>query len=238
MEFKAPRFKNFEFAFSRVTVILGANGSGKSRFLRDLRDAIPGLTGGSKAVFIEGGRTIKIQDVLQFDARNFQHYDRLESAERQWEEKRTKSLADRVFDALVVLEKRDLQLKARHSDAVEHWHEGGGKGPYPTRQRAPLARLFDLFSEIFPQITLSFDHDARRLTAHKHGEHYGPSGLYEVEKKVLSILADLIELDETHRVIIADEPELNLHPELAERLWNLVENEFPEKTFIYATHSL
>lgn len=238
MQFKAPRFNNFEFTFERVSVVLGANGSGKSRFLRDLRDAIPSLTDGSKAVFIEGGRTITIQDVLQLDARNFQHYDRLESAERQWENKRAKSLADRVFDALVVLEKRDLQLKARHSDAVEQWQHDGGKGPYPVRPRAPLARLFDLFSEIFPQITLSFDHDARRLTAHKHGEKYGPSGLSDGEKQVLSILADLIELDAAHKVIIADEPELNLHPELAERLWSLVENEFPDKTFIYATHSI
>lgn len=217
--------------------MLGANGAGKSRILTELRDAIV-KSGGTKPVFIEGGRTIKIEDVLKLDAKNFQQYDRLESAEAQYESKRAKSLADRVFDALVVLEKRELQLKAKHSDDVEVWQSRGGLGAYPKRQRPPLSRLFDLFTEIFPQISLSFDYQARRLSASKGGQPYGPSSLSDGEKQVFSILADLIELAGTHSVIIADEPELNLHPELAERLWTLIENEFPDKTFIYATHSI
>ena len=31
---------------------------------------------------------------------------------------------------------------------------------------------------------------------------------------------------------------MNLHPELAERIWTLIENEYPEKIFIYASHSI
>lgn len=88
-----------------MNVILGVNGSGESQFLSELRDAIPGLLGGGKAVYIEGGRTIKIADVIKFDARNFQQYDKLETALSKYESKRLQSLADRVFDAIVVLEK-------------------------------------------------------------------------------------------------------------------------------------
>jgi energy-coupling factor transporter ATP-binding protein EcfA2 len=143
-----------------------------------------------------------------------------------------------VFDALVVLEKRELALKAQHSDAVQAWDIAGRSGPLPSKPRAPLARLFELFTEIFPQIALSYDYDARRLSAHKNGQLYGPSTLSDGEKQVFSVLADLIELDDAYNVIIADEPELNLHPELAERLWTLIEQEFPEKLFVYATHSI
>lgn len=238
VKYQAPRFNGFLFEFGRINVILGANGSGKSRLLSELRDAVPGLLSGTKAVYIEGGRAIKLEDVLKLDAKNFQHFDKLESAFKQWDRKRTSSLADRVFDALVVLEKRELALKAQHSDAVEAWNATGRSGPYPTRPRAPLARLFELFTELFPQIELSYDYDARRMSAHKNGQKYGPSTLSDGEKQVFSVLADLIEIDEAHRVIIADEPELNLHPELAERLWTLVENEFPDKLFVYATHSI
>jgi len=106
------------------------------------------------------------------------------------------------------------------------------------RAQPPLDHLFELFNEIFPQITLTYDSHARRLAAQKNGESYGPSSLSDGEKQVFSILADLIGLDETYKLIVADEPELNLHPELAERLWTLIENEFPDKTFIYATHSI
>ena len=138
MKHVSARNGGFEFTFSRINVILGANGSGKSKFLTELKDSVSSLTGGGKAVYIEGGRTIKIKDVLQLDHTNVGAYDRLESAMAHYENKRSVSLADRVFDSLVVLEKRDLQLKSQHSDAVEKWVEDGQKGAYPKRKQPPL----------------------------------------------------------------------------------------------------
>lgn len=238
MKHISSRYPEFHFNFGRVNVILGANGSGKSQFLAELRDAIPKIKVGKKAVFIEGGRTIKIDDVIKFDARNFQQYDKLETAISQYESKRLKSLADRLFDAIVVLEKKEMTLKSRHSDQVERWNSEGRTGDYPCRPVAPLSRVFEMFSEIFPQIALRFDYEAKRMSATKGDQTYGPSKLSDGEKQVFSVLADLVELDDSYDVIIADEPELNLHPELAERLWTLIENEFQDKTFIYATHSI
>lgn len=168
MNYTSPRFGNYEFRFGRINVLLGANGTGKSKVLAEIRDWIA-KAGGTKPVFIEGGRTIKLEDVLKLDAKNFQQYDRLESAIAQYERKRAKSLADRVFDALVVLEKRELQLKARHSDEVEVWAVGARSSDYPKRPPAPLGRLFELFTEISPQIVLTFDYEARRLSANKGG---------------------------------------------------------------------
>jgi energy-coupling factor transporter ATP-binding protein EcfA2 len=139
---------------------------------------------------------------------------------------------------LIVLDKKDAQLKSAHSDAVEKWVKSGQQGECPKRKQPPLEHLFELFTEIFPRISLSYNADARQLWAEKDGSRYGPSGLSDGEKQVFSILADLIELEDDHDLIVADEPELNLHPELAERVWTLIENEFPLKHFIYATHSI
>lgn len=238
MKHSSARYANYTFDFQRVNVILGANGSGKSKLLTEIKDQATALTGGFKAVYIEGGRTIKIKDILQVDHTNFGQFDRYESALAHYNNKRSTSLADRVFDSLVVLDKRDANLKSQHSDAVDKWISDGQMGNVPRRSQPPLEHLFELFSEIFPQITLSYDTHSRRLSAQKHGQTYGPSSLSDGEKQVFSILADLIELDDSHRLIVADEPELNLHPELAERLWTLLENEFPDKTFVYATHSI
>lgn len=85
---------------------------------------------------------------------------------------------------------------------------------------------------------LQFNTEARRLIANKNGVNYSPSQFSDGEKQVFSILADFIGLSESHKIIIVDEPELNLHPELAERIWTLIENEYPDKTFIYASHSI
>jgi ATPase subunit of ABC transporter with duplicated ATPase domains len=52
IKYRAPRFDGFLFEFGRINVILGANGSGKSRLLSELRDAVPGVLSGTKAVYI------------------------------------------------------------------------------------------------------------------------------------------------------------------------------------------
>jgi ABC-type hemin transport system ATPase subunit len=75
MKHISSRYNNYEFDFGRVNVILGANGAGKSTFLQDLKGHIATILPGAKAVYIEGGRTIKITDVLQLDHRNVQQYD-------------------------------------------------------------------------------------------------------------------------------------------------------------------
>jgi len=238
LEHQSVRYSGYVFDFERVNVILGANGAGKSKLLTEIRDNSLQITDGKKVVYIEGGRTIKIRDVLQLDHTNYGQFDRYESAFSTYQSKRNQFLAERVFDALIVLDKKEAQLKSAHSDAVERWIEAGHIGECPKRKQPPLEHLFELFTEIFPRISLSYSAEARQLWAEKDGSRYGPSGLSDGEKQVFSILADLIELEDDHNLIIADEPELNLHPELAERVWTLIENEFPLKYFIYATHSI
>lgn len=238
LEHQSNRYDGYIFDFQRINVILGANGAGKSKLLTEIRDNVGKITSGKKAVYIEGGRTIQIRDILQLDHSNFGQFDRFESAMITYQSKRDQLLASRVFDALIVLDKKETQLKIAHSDSVEKWMEEGQTGKYPKRKQPPLEYLFELFSEIFPSILLSYNVDARQLWAEKYGNRYGPSGLSDGEKQVFSILADLIGLEDDYDLIIADEPELNLHPELAERVWTLIEDEFPNKHFIYSTHSI
>lgn len=237
MKYISQKYDGFEFEFSAVNVFLGANGVGKSTFLNEIRQHFVNQ-GQNNLVYVEGGRTIKINDTLQLNRQNFQQYDRLDQAKSQHENKRKSSLANRVFDALIVLDKQGQEEKSRHSDAVEEWVKSGSKGDCPTRSQPPLDKMFEMFNEIFPLIELTFNTEARKLIATKNEVQYSPSQFSDGEKQVFSILADFIGLNEDHQIIIVDEPELNLHPELAERIWTLIENEYPEKIFIYASHSI
>lgn len=237
MKYISQKYEGFEFEFSAVSVILGANGAGKSTLLNEIRQHFINQ-GLNNFVYVEGGRTIKINDTLQLSRQNFQQYDRLDQTKAQHENKRKLSLADRVFDALIVLDKQGQEEKSRHSDNVEKWIESGSNGDCPTRSQPPLDKMFEMFNEIFPLIELTFNTEARKLIANKNGVEYSPSQFSDGEKQVFSILADFIGLNEAHEIIIVDEPELNLHPELAERIWTLIENEYPGKIFIYASHSI
>jgi len=62
-----------EFAMGRINVFLGANGTGKSKLIEELRNRAPTYLPEHTVVYIEGGRAIQMFDSLEVDARNFSH---------------------------------------------------------------------------------------------------------------------------------------------------------------------
>ena len=76
------------------------------------------------------------------------------------------------------------------------------------------------------------------MRCRKNNNEYGPTGLSDGEKQVFSILVDIIELTDSNSILFVDEPELNLNPGLANRLWSSIEALLPDAVFIYATHSV
>lgn len=238
MQFTCTQLNNQPLELSRVTVLLGANGSGKSSVLKEVIDNVSTLCPGKKAVYVEGGRAINLQNTLQLTRQNFNQYQDYTKAKSTYEGKRQSKLSERVYDALMVLERKELAIKAKHSDDVEHWNESGQEGDCPIREMPPLERLFLLFQEIFPRLRIVYDPNAKTIEVKKGSAKYSISEMSDGEKQCFSILADFVELEDEYQLIVVDEPELNLHPELADRVWNLVEAEFPDKVYCYASHSL
>jgi ABC-type cobalamin/Fe3+-siderophores transport system ATPase subunit len=233
MEYVASTHGNYKFVFPRITVVLGANGSGKSTLLRAIKDVHP-------SVYVEGGRTIAINDVVQLTRQNFNQYQNLDKTLTQYRKKRSSKLVDRIFDAIMVLIQQEQTLKDAHSDAVVAWEKHGRLGELPKRAQPPLEKLFEQYNEVFSHIHLSYNKSNGRVTVvnDNAAEPYGPSVLSDGEKQVFSLMADMLQLEDEYNVVVVDEPELNLHPELAERLRALLESEYQEKHFIYATHSI
>lgn len=238
MKFKSQKLGGVEILLSRITVILGANGAGKSSVLNEAKQNVENIFPGKKVVYVEGGRAIDLKNSLRLTRQNFENYQDYEKAKDTYEKKRAKSLSDRVYDALMVLERKEMAIKAEHSDAVEKWHYGDKQGPCPIRETPPLERLFGLFHEIFPRLRIEYDASKKTINVRKGGEKYTITNMSDGEKQVFSILADFVELGDDYGLVIVDEPELNLHPELAERIWQTIEAEFPDRVYCYATHSL
>jgi energy-coupling factor transporter ATP-binding protein EcfA2 len=139
---------------------------------------------------------------------------------------------------LLLIDKLGDEIEINHSRAVTQWQNSGRNGECPTREQPPLDRLFDLFTEIFPSITLEYNSSNKQLRCKKNGQVYPPSQLSDGEKQIFSLLADIVILGGDNRLVLADEPELNLNPGLANRFWDLIEYELPNSVFVYATHSV
>lgn len=233
------RHPDKKFTFKRVNILLGANGTGKSKTLQELRDRANEFYPGKTIVYVEGGRSIALTDTLEVNRQNFETYKTLEKTENAHKKKRTTTLSSRVFDALMLLDRKGQEIKDKHSDKVDEWQKNGQQGQPPVREEPPLNKLFKLFSEIFPTITLNLNSQSKKITCKKNSSSpYSPILLSDGEKQVLSILADIAILAEPKSLILVDEPELNLNPSLASRVWETIENDLPECVFTYATHDV
>jgi energy-coupling factor transporter ATP-binding protein EcfA2 len=236
---KLSRLPDQEFIFNRINILLGANGTGKSKLLKELRDRSANFYGARTVIFVEGGRTIKLTNSLQLNRNNFQQYGTLQTANTTFQNKRKTTLSDRVMDALLLLDRMGQEIRGTHSDKVNEWQKKGCAGIMPVREEPPLNKLFTLFSEIFPSIQLTLNQADKTISCIKNGSSpYPPSELSDGEKQVLSILADIAILGDENSLILVDEPELNLNPALACRVWDTIENDLPNCVFIYTTHNV
>lgn len=224
----------------KINVFLGANGTGKSKLLAELKENIGGVLPEHQVLNIEGGRALQMFDSLELDRSNYNNYRTYDQTYKGYQQKRSGTLQSRLFDGLKTLEQLGESEKIDHSDAVAEWQDTDPSdlSGIPRRPVAPMDRVFESFSDIFPAISLTYYPGERRLRCTKSGNRYGPTSLSEGEKQVFSVLVDVVELAGEKTVLFVDEPELNLHPSLANRLWASVESMLPDAVFIYATHSV
>ena len=229
------------FNFKRVNVVLGANGTGKSKLLNELKEQAHSIfnRAPNKIIYVEGGRAITINGSLQLNRNNFQQYQTPATATSTRVGKLKSTISSRIQDGLILLDVRGQELKSKHSDQVHEWAATGSTGDCPSRPAPPIEDLIRLFQEIFPKISLVFNESNKTLTCSKDGSApYDLSELSDGEKQVIAILSDIALLAEEESVIIVDEPELNLNPSLAIKLWHTIEQELSEAIFIYASHSV
>lgn len=239
IKLKTAKFPDTELALGKVTVFLGANGTGKSMLMKDFKNNGDGYFSGRDIVYVEGGRTISIPSTVALDRNNYNSHKTVEQSRLTHSGMRKGTLAKRVTEALILLDKEGDELGIKHSDAVSKWQENGSVGECPKRPRPPLDLLFDQFHTIFPSIKLGFQAGSKNFFCKKNGgPEYSPNELSDGEKQVLSILADIAHTADINSLIIVDEPELNLNAGLACRLWETIEAELEGAIFIYATHDI
>jgi energy-coupling factor transporter ATP-binding protein EcfA2 len=227
----------FRAEFGRINVLLGSNGTGKSKIL-DAIKGNPGIFGTRTDVaYVEGGRTFTIPQSLALSKQTI-GYAQLDTVQQSHKNKRSQKLTDRITEALFALERQGDAEYRNHSNAVEQWAREGQKGTAPRRSEPPLDQLCAVFSSVFPEITLKID-GSKNIHFSKNGSApYQPAALSDGEKQVFCLVADLLLLSRGNPLIVVDEPELNLHPSLAIDLWTLIESTLPDAMFVYATHSV
>ncbi len=102
-------------------------------------------------------------------------------------------------------------------------------------QLAPFKKAFGQL--LAPKELLSADPKRHHLDYAYEGQQLPVTSLGSGEQEVVNIVFDFILRNPSHSIILFDEPELHLHPELSFKLLRALETIGEQNQFIFCTHS-
>ncbi len=208
----------------RQTVIIGANGAGKTRFARRLASAILASPDSRPLFNVSAIKAL-------YDPRPVAHsIDTLyEATVPEGRRDPDATQLERLMGLLVHDEMVNLfSYKASHAAGLKAQLK-------PTR----LDALIELWQEVFPdnRILISSGRMLFSRPDDSDSGAYSATALSAGEKAVIYYIGAILYAPKGAAVMI-DSPEMFLHPSLMQSLWNRIELLRPDCAFIYITHDL
>ena len=226
--FKVIKLFSFIAKIDSTTVIIGANGAGKTSLINELRknsiDEMYVLPAQKLLYFVSNihdrngiSRERYIQDLKKVDLK-YETIDLYQSKiENDFSNKFTKLITLLVKDYTNIVTRRsrkEKNLPLTLWDRVEH-----------------------IWNQIFPEIIFELEPDDRVIKVEKNGSKYSINGLSDGERCVLFYIGNVL-LAPENSYIIVDEPETFLNAAVYNELWDLLISERPDCQFIFASHNM
>lgn len=202
-------------------VMIGANGSGKSTFSRQLNGKI------SSNVSI-----LSAQHLLVYNKQNNIPASKGEISDLRSFQKNSKMSSDSNFAALIGNDMNKLitTLIAEHTDKALEYYAG------EDRKKSFLEMTIEIWQELIEHRELLLERGS--ISAQIPGQPPYPfNSLSDGEKAVFYYVGHIL-LVEPNSYIIVDEPENHLHMAICNKLWDKLEQIRTDCKFIYLTHNL
>ena len=230
-----------EILSNQSFVIIGANGSGKSRLGKYIEDN----TSDGNSYRISAQRALTIPDFVSL--KSFEEASDLllyGTTDKNTIEQKNKGFKwgwngyeNKLIDDFDNLLSSVFALKNKENDKfVQACKENERLGiQHPNAPITIIDRIIEIWTNIMPhrEIILA---DAKVAAKH-HGVEYHGRNLSDGERVALYLLAQSLCVPDGY-VIIVDEPEIHLHKSVMIKLWDSIEEYCPNKTFVYITHDL
>ena len=226
--FKVIKLFSFIAKIDSTTVIIGANGAGKTSLINELRknsiDEMYVLPAQKLLYFVSNihdrngiSRERYIQDLKKIDLK-YETIDLYQTKiENDFSNKFTKLITLLVKDYTNIVtrkSRKEKDLPLTLWDRVEY-----------------------IWNQIFPEIIFELEPDDRVIKVEKNGSKYSINGLSDGERCILFYIGNVL-LAPENSYIIVDEPETFLNAAVYNELWDLLISERPDCQFIFSSHNI
>jgi len=226
--FKVIKLFSFIAKIDSTTVIIGANGVGKTSLINELRknsiDEMYVLPAQKLLYFVSNihdrngiSRERYIQDLKEVDLK----YETIDlyptKIENDFSNTFTKLITLLVKDYTNIVTRRSRKEK--------------------NLPLTLLDRVEQIWNQIFPEITFNPEPDNRVLEVVRNGSKYSINGLSDGERCILFYIGNVL-LAPENSYIVVDEPETFLNAAVYNELWDLLILERSDCQFVFASHNM
>ena len=227
-DFKAIKLFSFISKVDSTTVIIGANGAGKSSLINELRknsiDEMYVLPAQKLLYFvsnIHNRNNIEQENyILDLKKTNIK-YDTINlypsNIEEDFSNTFTNLITLLVKDVMVVA---TYKFRGQNDSSLSLWQ-----------------KLEKIWNKIKPEISFEIDPIKIIVNVEKNGSKYSINGLSDGERCILFYIGSVL-LAPENSYIVVDEPETFLNAAVYNELWDLLISERHDCQFIFASHNM
>jgi len=229
--------KELTLETGKTTIIIGANGSGKTRLAVYLEEQL-----GEKAHRIAAHRALNlnpnVDKIPELKAKKYLTYgaawDTVSISTRKserWGNKAPTSLLN-DFDRLL------QYLFAQQNNLAVENNQKLNRGESITNSKTKLDILQEVWERLLPLKKLRITADDIRVSSIGiESADYSASEMSDGERAVFYILGQVLSANKGS-ILIFDEPELHIHKSIISNLWDEIEKLRPDCSFLMITHDI
>ena len=221
----------------RVLVVIGANGSGKTRFgaWLDERDAKLNhrVSAHRSLVFPE---RVQPMDFLEAESRLFTGQTNRDNPahhrqHHRWQNRPATALLDDFEHLVTLMVSESFTVSDQYRVAMQK------EDKYVTPPKTRLDLVKEIWEMVFPARELIITGNRIETRNRQDKKSYHAKEMSDGERGVFHLIGEAMSVP-NEGVFIVDEPELHLHRAIQARLWDAVESARPDCSFVYITHDL
>ncbi len=211
-------------------VLIGANGSGKSTFSRQIKKNIAQQFTSFVAVI----PAQKIFNVIQNNSiplktKAFSDFSQSHKHDKLVKDSNDIRFITNEFTQIINC------LIAEHQEVANSTHVNYENSGF-TKRNSLLENVITVWESIISHIKLRYDGQGNIEAVSENGNTYNFMALSDGEKSIFYCIASVLLVDKDGYIIV-DEPENHLHMSIVNKLWDKLESIRSDCQFVYLTHN-